>query len=64
MCSGMFHRYATKIKLNGTIMERLTKFWGTKTWKEEEMSWMKLTEKLICLNRYVYLVTQSPRKNV
>ena len=53
-----------KIKLNGTIMERLTKFWETKTWKNEEMSWMKLIEKLICLNRYLFLVTQSPRRNV
>ena len=52
-----------RIKLNSTIKERLTKFWETKTWKKEEMSW-KLTEKLICLNRCLYWVTQNPRKNV
>ena len=53
-----------KIKLNGTIIERLTKFWETMTRKKEEMPWMKLTEKLICLNRYLFLVTQSPTMNV
>ena len=34
--------------------ERLTKFWETKTWKKEEMSGKKLTEKLICLNRCLF----------
>ena len=28
------------------------------------MSWKKLTDKLICLRRYLFLVTQSPRENV
>ena len=28
------------------------------------MSWKKLIEKLICLNRCLFLVTQSPRNNV
>ena len=41
-----------RIKLNSAIRERSTKFWETKTWK-------KLTEKLICLNRCLFLVTQS-----
>ena len=50
-------------RLNSVIRERLTKFSEIKTWKKEEMPWKKLTEKLICLNRCLFLVTQSPRKN-
>ena len=53
-----------KIKLNSTIRERLTKFWETKTWKEEEMLWRKPIEKLTCLNRCLFPVVQSRRKNV
>ena len=54
-----------RIKLNSAIMERLTKFWETKTWKEEEeMSWKEPIEKPICSNRCLYLFTQSPRKNI
>ena len=30
---------------------------------KEEMSWKKLTEKLICFNKYLFLVTQNQRKN-
>ena len=30
----------------------------------KDVSWKKLSEKLICLNRYLFLVTQSPKKNV
>ena len=64
-CSGYVVQVQKSFKLNNTIMERSTKFWETKTRKKnKEMSWMKLTEKLICWNRYLFLVTQSPRKNV
>ena len=41
-------------------MDRLTRSWETKTWLKEEMSWKKLSEQLICLNRCLYPVTQSP----
>ena len=44
--------------------ERLTKFWEIKTRNKEEMLWKKPIEKLTCLNRCLYLVTQNPRKNV
>ena len=39
-------------------------FWETKTWNREKVSWKKLTEMLICLNIYLFLVTQRPKKNV
>ena len=64
MCSSMFSQVQKKTKLNGTIEVRLMMFWETKTWNQEKMSWKKLSEKLICLNRYLFLVTQSPKKNV
>ena len=41
--------------MKGTVMKRLTKFWWTKTWKKEEKSGMKLTEKLMCLNTWSIL---------
>ena len=44
----------------GTIDEVL----GNQDLAQGKMSWKKLHEKLICLNRYLFLVTQSPRKNV
>ena len=53
-----------RIKPNGTIRERLTKFWETKTWKKEDTHRKKLLEKPIYMNRCFYPVTQSQRKNV
>ena len=52
-----------RIKLHDTIRERFTKSWKTNTWKKET-SWKKLIEKPIYLNKYLFLVTQSQRKNV
>ena len=43
--------------------EQPTKFWETKTWNTDKIPWKKQIEMLICLNRYLYLVTHSPRKN-
>ena len=53
-----------KTKLNSVIKERLTKFSETKTWKKEETPRQKMTEKPTCLNKYLFLVTKNPRKNV
>ena len=53
-----------KIKLNSTIMVRLTKLWETVTFKTEEMFRMKLTKELVCSSEYLFLVTQSQRKSV
>ena len=39
-------------------------FWEKKTWKTEETPCKKLIEKLIHLNKCLYPVTQSQRKNV
>ena len=62
MCSGMFSQVQKRTRLNSVIRERLTKFWEIKTWNEDETPWKKLTEKLICSNTCLYLVTQNPRK--
>ena len=63
MCSGMCLTGTEEDQAEphdeGTIDEVL----GVKTWKKGE-PWKKLTEKLICLNKCLCLVTQSPRKNV
>ena len=61
-------RYVSQVqkrtKPNNMTTERFTKFWEIKTRSEEEMLRKKPIEKLICLNRCLYLVTQSQRKNV
>ena len=37
---------------------------GDQDWNKEKMSWKKLTEKLICLNRYLFLVTPRSKNNI
>ena len=46
------------------VCQKLIQKHQTKTWEKDEASWKKLTERLICLNRYLFLVTHSPSKNV
>ena len=60
MCSGMFHRYRRENQAPGTIDEVRE----IKTWNKEGMPCKKPIEKLTCLNRCRYPVTQTPRKNV
>ena len=46
---------------HGTIDEVLG---DPRLWNKEKIPWKKLIEMLIYLNRYLFLITQSPRKKV
>ena len=61
-CAQVCFRGTERTKPNNMTTEQLTKFWEIKTWNKEEMLRKKTIEKLTCLNRCLYAVTENPRR--